>query len=467
MGAPTAGAPSRPVYPARIPWDALPPPLTTPTLTMGLYGPSRVTPFGVCSGPEKDRNVRISGGTPCAPSPDPSCQQHIPRHDGNSPGADGTQASIIKQPDKARLRRPPETQHRRRPEPQICPEVPGDLPHHPPEGQLSDEQRRASLVVANVFQSHSPCPAPVRFHQPPLHSCPVDPPLHPSVQSSTRRPSPALSLGQEMQRAGSPRPIGGQPAVLPRGSLRATIGSGGAPPPVLLRLLGSSSSPSSSRPRPPPRDPPAPPPPVLGPSPLPVPATSPPRPPAAGFLHGLPPPEPPAPPAAPLAAPAPPASSTPSLSDLSSSPQTPGTGTLCPRLPWKPVTNSPIWSALQPLPAKAFCKARVSPWLMKKAVKDSVVATWAGLAGRVRCICFFTRFGAPAPSAGRGALSSGVSSEEYSSTTFLSAPLPGGGPSLGAAPPPPITNGPPPVPFRAVCFAHAIQQGDPHPTPAQ
>ena len=107
--------------------------------------------------------------------------------------------------------------------------------------------------------------------------------------------------------------------------------------------------------------------------------------------------------------------------------------------------------------AKAFCKARVSPWLIKKAVKDSVMVTWAGLVGRVRCICFFTRFGASAPSVGWGS-----SSEEYSTTTFLSALLPGGGFFFGVAFPLPIANGLPPVSFRAVCFVRTIKQGDLH-----
>ena len=80
---------------------------------MGFYGFSRVTPLGVCGGPEKDRNVRVSGGTLCALSPDSSWQQYILRHDGNSPGVDGTQVSIIKQLDKVCLRRLLETQYRR------------------------------------------------------------------------------------------------------------------------------------------------------------------------------------------------------------------------------------------------------------------------------------------------------------------------------------------------------------------
>ena len=69
-------------------------------------------PFGVCGGPEKDRNVHV-GGTLRALSPDSSCQQYILRHDGNSPGMDGTQVGIVKQLDKVCLRRLLETQYRR------------------------------------------------------------------------------------------------------------------------------------------------------------------------------------------------------------------------------------------------------------------------------------------------------------------------------------------------------------------
>ena len=124
---------------------------------------------------------------------------------------------------------------------------------------------------------------------------------------------------------------------------------------------------------------------------------------------------------------------------------------------WKLATNSLIWSVLQPRPAKAFCKAQVSPWLMKKAVKDSVVVTWAGLVGRVRCICFFACFGAAAPSTCWGL----SSSEEYSNTTFLST-LPGVGFFFGLAFPLPIANGLPPVFFRAVCLVRAMHKSDLH-----
>ena len=61
-----------------------------------------------------------------------------------------------------------------------------------------------------------------------------------------------------------------------------------------------------------------------------------------------------------------------------------GIGTCCPCFFWKLVTNSLIWSVLQPFFTKAFCRARVKPWLMKKVANVSVVVTWAGPIGRVR-----------------------------------------------------------------------------------
>ena len=71
---------------------------------MGSYGFSRVTPLGVCGGPEKDRNVRV-GWTLHVLSPDLSCQEYVLRHDGDSSGMDGTQVGVVKQPDKVCLRR--------------------------------------------------------------------------------------------------------------------------------------------------------------------------------------------------------------------------------------------------------------------------------------------------------------------------------------------------------------------------
>ena len=38
-------------------------------------------------------------------SPDSPCQKEVLWHDGNSPGVDGTQVGIVKQPDKVCLRR--------------------------------------------------------------------------------------------------------------------------------------------------------------------------------------------------------------------------------------------------------------------------------------------------------------------------------------------------------------------------
>ena len=58
-------------------------------------------------GPEKDRDVCVCCGTLRTLSPDSSCQQYVLRHDGNSPGVDGTQVGIVEQPDKVCLRRPP------------------------------------------------------------------------------------------------------------------------------------------------------------------------------------------------------------------------------------------------------------------------------------------------------------------------------------------------------------------------
>ena len=55
----------------------------------------------------------------------------------------------------------------------------------------------------------------------------------------------------------------------------------------------------------------------------------------------------------------------------------------------------------------------------------------------------------------------GSSSEEYSTTTFLSG-FPGGGFFVGAFFPLPMASGFPPVSFRAVCFVRAIKQGDLH-----
>ena len=57
MEASTAGVPSRPICLARIFWDVLLLLLTTLIWITGFYGFSRVTPFGVYGGPEKDRDV--------------------------------------------------------------------------------------------------------------------------------------------------------------------------------------------------------------------------------------------------------------------------------------------------------------------------------------------------------------------------------------------------------------------------
>ena len=90
-----------------------------------------------------------------------------------------------------------------------------------------------------------------------------------------------------------------------------------------------------------------------------------------------------------------------------------------------------------------------------KGLRSSDVG-WARWQGEVNLLLH--TFGAWAPSAGCGALLSGVSSEEYSSTTFLSALPPGVGFFFGVAFPLSIANGLPPVFFSAVCLVRAMQQ---------
>ena len=53
----------------------------------------------------------FGGGTLRTLSPDLSGQLHIPWHDGNSPGVDGTQVGVIEQPDKVCLHCILETQY--------------------------------------------------------------------------------------------------------------------------------------------------------------------------------------------------------------------------------------------------------------------------------------------------------------------------------------------------------------------
>ena len=91
-------------------------------------------------GSEKDRDVCFCAGTLRTFSPDSSCQQDILGHDGNSPGVDGTQVGVVKQPDKVCLCCFLETQYRCRLEPQVCLEILGNLPHQSLERQLPDEQ---------------------------------------------------------------------------------------------------------------------------------------------------------------------------------------------------------------------------------------------------------------------------------------------------------------------------------------
>ena len=150
-------------------------------------------------GPEKDRNVCVFVvGTLCMLSSDSSCQQNVLWHDGDSPGMDGTQVGIIKQPDKVCLRCFLETQYHCRLEPQVHLEVLGDLPHQPLEGQPLDEQCRGLLKVTDVLQSCSPRSVPVEFSCLPCILASWIFLFCSSVQSSTRWPSKVLSFGREI-----------------------------------------------------------------------------------------------------------------------------------------------------------------------------------------------------------------------------------------------------------------------------
>ena len=86
--------------------------LTILTCIMGLMAFQKLLLLEYGGGPEKDRDVCFCGGTLRMLSPDSSCQQDVLWHDGNSPGVDGTQVGIIKQPDKVCLRCLLETQYR-------------------------------------------------------------------------------------------------------------------------------------------------------------------------------------------------------------------------------------------------------------------------------------------------------------------------------------------------------------------
>ena len=221
-----------------------------------------------------------------------------------------------------------------------------------------------------------------------------------------------------------------------RGSLRATIGFGGAFSPVFLHLLGSSSSPLLSRPR------------FL---PLDLPTFS-------QLILGL----------------SPPCALTCGL--------LPGRfGPICQF--WTFIIGGvfvPVdfrhWDLLSMLfleigdefshlvgTPTSLCKSLLQS--SHQAVVDEKGGEsfsgsdvgWAHWQGEVNLLLHM-RFGASAPSASCGAFSSGASSEEYSSTTFLSALPPDIGFFFRLAFPLPIANGLPPVFSRTVCLVRAMQR---------
>ena len=135
---------------------------------------SRATPFGVWGGPEKDRNVCVFWWCSLRSlSSDSSGQLDVFGHDGNSPGVDGAQVGVLKQPYKVGLHCFLETQYSCRLEPQVCLEVLGDLSHQPLERQFLNEECCTLLEVANVTECCCARPVSVWLDLSAFHSCPM------------------------------------------------------------------------------------------------------------------------------------------------------------------------------------------------------------------------------------------------------------------------------------------------------
>ena len=112
MGVSTAGILSRPVYLARIFWDVLLPLLTILTWIMGFMAFQGLLLLEYVVVLKRTEMCVFVVGLYARSPPDSSCQLDVFRHDGNSPGVDGTQVSVIEQLDKVCLRRLLETHYR-------------------------------------------------------------------------------------------------------------------------------------------------------------------------------------------------------------------------------------------------------------------------------------------------------------------------------------------------------------------
>jgi hypothetical protein len=94
---------------------------------------------------------------------DSSSELKILWHDCNSLGVDGTQVGVLKKSNKVRLSSLLKSEESLRMETHVLLEVVGDFTDKTLEWQLSDQQFRASLVLADLPQCHCSRSESVRF----------------------------------------------------------------------------------------------------------------------------------------------------------------------------------------------------------------------------------------------------------------------------------------------------------------
>ena len=88
-------------------------------------------------------------------SPDTTSKLDILGHDGNSLGVDGTEIGILEEPHEVGFGGFLQSEHSRALEAEIRLEVLCDLTHEALEGELSDEELRALLILPDLSQGHS------------------------------------------------------------------------------------------------------------------------------------------------------------------------------------------------------------------------------------------------------------------------------------------------------------------------
>jgi histone H3 len=97
---------------------------------------------------------------------DTTGQLNVLRHDGNTLSVDGTQVGVFKQTNEVSLRGLLKGHYGGRLETQVSLKVLGDFTHKTLERQFADEKLSALLVTADLTESDSTRPVPVRL----LHS---------------------------------------------------------------------------------------------------------------------------------------------------------------------------------------------------------------------------------------------------------------------------------------------------------